>query len=62
MFAGEKEKQAWAEKHARRLQRRFQQWQKPLGIDGKEYRRHLTRELSDYYSEPLRKSLIESIS
>lgn len=34
MFDGEKEKQAWAEKHARRLQRRFQQWQKPLGIDG----------------------------
>lgn len=61
MLAGEKEKQVWAEEHARRLQFRFQQWQKPLGINGEEYGKYLVQELSDYYDEPLRKSLIESI-
>ncbi|MHC4363193.1 MAG: hypothetical protein ACYSTZ_10220 [Planctomycetota bacterium] len=58
----EKEKQTWAEEHARRLQRQFEQWQKPLGIDGREYQRFLSEELYDCYNEPLRKSLVESIS
>ena len=57
----DKEKQQWAEEHARRLQRLFEQWQNPLGISGGEYREHLTAELSDYYDQPLRKSLIEQI-
>jgi hypothetical protein len=60
--ANEEEKQRWAEEHARRLQRRFEQWQKPLGIDGEEYHRFLAEQLRDSYNEPLRKSLIESIS
>ncbi|HUT29485.1 MAG TPA: hypothetical protein VMX13_06820 [Sedimentisphaerales bacterium] len=60
--SNEEEKQKWAEEHARRLQRRFEQWQKPLGIDGEEYHRFLTEQLRDSYNEPLRKSLIESIS
>jgi hypothetical protein len=59
--ADEQDKQRWAEEHARLLQRLFEQWQKPLGIDGEEYRKHLARELSDCYDEPLRRSLIELI-
>ena len=57
----DKEKQQWAEEHARCLQRLFEQWQNPLGISGNEYRKHLKAELSDYYDQPLRKSLIEQI-
>ena len=60
--ADDKEKQKWAEEHARRLQQRFEQWQKPFGIDGADYHRYLIEQLCDFYNEPLRKSLIESIS
>lgn len=60
--ADDKEKQRWAEEHARRLQQRFEQWQKPFGIDGAEYHRYLIEQLRDFYNEPLRKSLIESIT
>ncbi len=57
------EKQKWVEEHARQLQHVFEQWQKPLGIDGEEYRKYLTEELVHYYcDEPLLKSLIESIT
>ena len=62
MLASEKEKQRWAEEHARRLQHLFEQWQKPLGIDDEEYRKYLTEELVHYCDEPLLKSLIESIT
>ncbi len=58
----EQEKQRWVEEHAQRLQRLFEQWQKPLSIDGKEYRKYLTEELVNYCDEPLLKSLIESIA
>ncbi len=58
----EQEKQRWVEEHARRLQHLFEQWQKPLSIDGKEYRKYLTEELVNYCDEPLLKSLIESIT
>jgi hypothetical protein len=58
----EQDKQKWAEEHARHLQQMFEQWQKPLGIDGAEYRRHLREELTSYCDEPLLKSLIESIT
>ena len=60
--ACEKEKQKWIEEHARRLQHLFEQWQKPLFIDGEEYREYLTEELLGYCDEPLLKSLIESIT
>ncbi|MHC4572760.1 MAG: hypothetical protein ACYS76_01285 [Planctomycetota bacterium] len=60
--ADESEKLRWVEEHARRLQRRFEQWQKPAGIDGREYHKYLIQELCHCYDEPLRKSLIESIS
>jgi hypothetical protein len=56
------EKQEWAEEHARRMKVRFEQWQKPLGIDSEEYLKYLKEELIDCCDEPLRKSLIESIS
>jgi hypothetical protein len=56
------EKEEWAERHARRIQQRFEQWQKPLGIDGQEYLKYLTKDLAKCCDEPLRKSLIESIS
>ena len=58
----EQNKQEWAEEHACRLQLLFEQWQKPLGIDGKEYRNYLRQELCSYCDEPLLKSLIESIT
>jgi ribosomal protein L32E len=58
----EQDKQEWVEEHARRLQQLFEQWQKPLGIDGAEYRRHLREELANCCNDPLLKSLIESIT
>lgn len=58
----EGEKQKWAEKHALRIEHRFEKWQKVLGIDGEEYLRYLKEELLRCCDEPLRKSLIESIS
>ncbi|MHC4546241.1 MAG: hypothetical protein ACYSYL_17290 [Planctomycetota bacterium] len=44
------------------MQHLFEQWQKPLCIDGEEYRKYLTEELLGYCDEPLLKSLIESIT
>ncbi len=61
-MSSQKEKQEWADKHARRIQQRFEQWQKPLGIDSREYLRYLRKELVDSCEHPLKKSLIESIS
>ena len=58
----EEEKQRGVEEHARRLQQLFEKWQKPLCIDGEEYRKYLNEELSGYCDEPLLKSLIESIT
>jgi hypothetical protein len=52
----------WAEEHARRLQGLFEQWQKPLGISGQEYRRYAKDALSDCYEDPIMRSLIESIT
>jgi hypothetical protein len=40
-----RERQKWAEQHALRIVRRFEPWQKPLGIDGDKYLKYLTREL-----------------
>ena len=60
--ACEEEKQKWVEEHARRLQQLFEKWQKPLCIDGEEYRKYLNEELPGYCDEPLLKSLIESIT
>jgi hypothetical protein len=57
-----RQKQEWAKKHASRIQHRFEEWQRPLGIDGREYLKYLTQELTQCCDEPLRKSLIESIS
>jgi len=61
-MSSQKEKEEWIEKHARLFQKRFEQWQKPLGIDGEEYLRHLRKDLIDFCEDPLKKSLIESIS
>jgi len=60
--ACEEEKQKWIEEHAHRLQHLFEQWQKPLCIDGEEYREYLTEELLGCCDKPLLKSLIESIT
>ncbi len=57
----EKDKQEWAEEYALRMVRLFEQWQKPLGINGDEYFKHLKKELLAYCDKPLCKSLIESI-
>ena len=58
----EEDKEKWVEEHARSLQHLFEQWQKPLGINGEEYCKHLTEELHGYCDDPLLKSLIESIT
>ena len=60
--ASEQEKQKWVQEHARSLQQLFEQWQKPLGIDGEKYRKQLTEELANHCDDPLLKSLIESIA
>jgi len=61
-MSSKKEKEEWAEKHARRIQQKFEQWQKPLGIDCEEYLRYLRKELVGFCEHPLKKSLIEMIS
>ena len=60
--ASEQDKEKWVEEHAHRLQHLFEQWQKPLGINGEEYCKHLTEELPNHCDDPLLKSLIESIT
>jgi hypothetical protein len=55
------QKEVWVEEHARRMQRRFEQWQKPLGITSEEYLDYLREELSESCSDPLIRSLIESL-
>jgi hypothetical protein len=62
MASSEEQKEEWAQIHALRIKNLFEQWQKPLGIDGTDYSEALTKELSKCCDEPLRKSLIESIS
>ena len=47
-MSSKKEKEEWAEKHARRIQQRFEQWQKPFGIDSEEYLRYLSKELAGF--------------
>ncbi len=61
-MSSKKEKEEWAEKHARRIEQKFEQWQKPLGIDCEEYLRYLRKELVGFCENPLKKSLIEMIS
>jgi hypothetical protein len=61
-MSSKKEKEEWAEKHARRIQEKFEQWQKPLGIDCEEYLKYLRKELVGICEHPLKKSLIEMIS
>ena len=56
------EKRKWVEEHAGSLQQLFEQWQKPVGIDGEEYCKYLKDELGNYCDDPLMKSLVESIT
>ncbi|MGA2323924.1 MAG: hypothetical protein ABSG22_08765 [Sedimentisphaerales bacterium] len=58
----EGQKQQWAEEHARLIQKRFEQWQQPLGINGQEYAKYLRIELIQCCDDPLLKELIESMS
>ena len=62
MSSREKEKKEWAHIHALRIESLFEKWQRPLGINGKAYSNALAKELPDVCDEPLRKSLIESMS
>ena len=61
-IASEQDKEKWVEEYAHRLQHLFEQWQKPLGIKGEQYYKHLTEELPNLCDDPLMKSLIESIT
>ena len=56
------QKQQWAEEHARRIQKKFEQWQQPLGIDGSKFEEYLRIELINCCDDPLLKELIESMS
>ncbi|MFZ9024392.1 MAG: hypothetical protein ACO21J_09560 [Anaerohalosphaeraceae bacterium] len=56
-----KRRDQWIEQHARQVQQLFQQWQHPIGIDGQAYQKHLEKELTAYWDDPLLKTLIESI-
>jgi hypothetical protein len=58
----EGQKQQWAEEHASRIQKRFEPWQQPLGINGDEYAKYLRIELIQCCDDPLLKELIESMS
>lgn len=57
----EHDKRRWAEKQARRLQGLFEQWLKVHGIDSQEFYNFEVKELLNYYEDPLRRSLIESL-
>ena len=57
----EKDKEKWVKEHVRHLEHLFEQWQKPLGIDGEEYRKYLIEELTSCCDKPLLRSLMESI-
>ena len=57
----QEEKERWADTYAHRIEHQFERWQKPLGIRGDDYRRHLKEELVSCCDDPLRRSLIESI-
>ena len=61
-MSSKEENEEWAETHARRIQQKFEKWQKPLGIDSEEYLRYLRKELIGICEHPLKKSLIEKIS
>ncbi len=61
-MASSEEKNEWARTHVLRIEELFEQWQKPLGIDGRDYYKALLKEMASCCDEPLRKSLIESIS
>ncbi len=52
----------WAQENALGIQKRFEQWQQPLGIDGTEYVEYLKNELIEYCDDPLLKEYFESIS
>jgi len=54
-------KEKWVEEHARRMQKRFEQWQKPLGISGDEYCDFLREQLTETAEDPLIRSLIETV-
>jgi hypothetical protein len=56
------QKQEWAQEQASRIQRLFEQWQQPLGIDGRGYAEYLRNEYVQCCDNPLLKELIESIS
>ena len=61
-MSSQEEKEEWADEHAHCIQRLFEQWQAPLGIDGEEYFRYLREEFIDLSENSLMKSLIDSIS
>jgi len=56
------QKKEWAQEQASRIQKRFEPWQEPLGIDGREYIEYLRMELVRYCDDPLLKELIESMT
>ena len=61
-MSGKEEKEEWVEKHACCIQQKFEQWQKPLGINSEDYLKYLRKELFGFCENPLKKSLIEMIS
>ena len=61
LITHEKEKQKWARTYSRRVTHLFEQWQEPLEINSREYRKYLERELVKSFDDSLKKNLIELI-
>lgn len=51
----------WAQLHAEKIEKCYEKWQKPLGIDGQPYLEFLISELQCRCKNPLEKELIEKI-
>ena len=52
-------RQEWTTRYANIILKQYQRWQSPLGID-QNYLEDLKQQLSPFYDDPLKKSLIET--
>ena len=60
MLSGSEEAKEWAEEYSALIQKIYEKWQKPLGIDS-EYQKFLKEDMVEDYYDPLKKGLFESI-
>ena len=60
MLPGSEEAKEWAETYSVLIQKIYEKWQKPLGIDS-EYQEFLKKDLTRDHHDQLKKELVESI-